>query len=104
MDAYAVIETGGKQYMVKSGDTLSIERLKVDVGERVDIEPVLAASDGKELTVGSPSVDGAKVTATVVEHRRGDKVVSFKQRRRKGYKRKIGHRQDLTVIRVEDLP
>ena len=103
MDAYAVIETGGKQYRVKENDTLTVETLQADEGAEVELDQVLAVSDGKSLVVGKPLVEGAKVTATVVSHKRGDKVVNFKKKRRKGYSRKIGHRQNQTVLKVKSL-
>jgi large subunit ribosomal protein L21 len=103
MDAYAVVETGGKQYRVKAGDRIRVERLRVDVGASFEIRPVLAVSDGKKLEIGTPEVEGVKVASVVVEHVRGDKVVSFKQKRRKGFSKKIGHRQELTVLKVEKI-
>ena len=103
MDAYAVVQTGGKQYRVEVNDTLRVERIEAEVGQTINALPVLAISDGETLQVGTPEVDGAKVTAAVVEHIRGDKVVSFKKKRRKGYSKKIGHRQELTVLKVESL-
>ena len=102
MEAYAVVETGGKQYRVKAGDTLKVELLEGEVGGKVD-RTVLAVSDGKTLTVGKPVVKGAKVSASIVEHTKAPKVVAFKKKRRKGYKRKVGHRQPLTVLRVETI-
>ncbi len=103
MDAYAVIETGGKQYYVKANDTLKVERLAGAVGDQVAFDRVLALSDGNSLQVGAPTVPGATVTYTVVDHIRGEKVVSFKKKRRQGYKRKQGHRQELTVVRVASV-
>ena len=100
MEAYAVIQTGGKQYRVAAGDSVTIERLPEEAGAKVDLASVLARSSGTELTVGTPMIDGAKVTAEIVEHLRGPKVVAFRKRRRKGSKRKVGHRQELTVIKV----
>jgi len=100
MEAYAVIETGGKQYRVLAGSELSIELLDVEAGSQITLDRVLAISDGATLSIGAPVVEGAVVTAEVVEHYRGEKVVSFKKKRRKGYKKKIGHRQNLTKIRV----
>jgi len=102
MEAYAVIETGGKQYRVQQGDVLEIELLKSDEGASVEFD-ALAVSDGKELTIGTPVVDGSKVVASVVENFRGKKIYSFKKKRRKGYRRKIGHRQELTRIKVESI-
>jgi large subunit ribosomal protein L21 len=103
MEAYAVIQTGGKQYLVRAGDTLQVERLPGKAGEKVEVQPVLAISDGAALRVGQPVIDGAKVTCTVLDHIRGKKVVSYKKLRRKGYERKIGHRQNLTVLKVDSL-
>src|SRR5210317_717086 len=102
MEAYAVIETGGKQYRVQQGDVLDVELLKVEAGSSVEFD-VLAFSNGSELSIGTPVVSGAKVRASVVEDLRGKKIYSFKKKRRKGYRRKIGHRQDLTKIKVEEI-
>ncbi len=102
MEAYAVIETGGKQYRVQQGDVLDVELLKKDEGDNVEFD-ALAISNGKELSIGAPLVEGAKVKASVVENFRGEKIYSFKKKRRKGYRRKIGHRQGLTKIKVETI-
>lgn len=103
MEAYAVIETGGKQYRVEKDTVLSVELLGVDAGETVEFDQVLAVSDGNELTIGAPVVENAKVTATVVENYRGEKIVAFKKKRRKGYRKKIGHRQELTKLKIESI-
>lgn len=103
MDAYAVIETGGKQYRVKAGDVIEIERLAGEAGQKVTLDRVLAVSNGSDLTVGTPAVAGASVTAEIVGQIRGEKVVNFKKKRRKGYHRKIGHRQELTRVRVDAI-
>ena len=103
MEAYAVIETGGKQYRVSEGISFDIEKLNAEEGEDVEINQVLAISDGSTLTVGAPVIEGAKVTLTVVNQHRGDKVVNFKKKRRKGYKRKVGHRQYLTYVTVKSI-
>jgi len=87
MDPYAVVETGGKQYLVHKGDELLTERIEIEA----------------TLTVGTPAVPGAQVRALVVEHLRGPKVVSFKKKRRKGYHKKIGHRQELMKLKIEEL-
>ncbi len=100
MKAYAVVQTGGKQYRVSEGDVVDVELLTTAEGETVTLDHVLAVSNGESLTVGAPTVTGATVTATVVKHYRGDKVVSFKKKRRKGYKRKMGHRQELTQLQI----
>ena len=102
MEAYAVIETGGKQYRVQQGDVLDIELLATEEGASVEFD-ALALSDGSDLTIGTPLVDGAKVKVSVVENFRGKKIYSFKKKRRKGYRRKIGHRQELTKIKVEEI-
>jgi large subunit ribosomal protein L21 len=103
MEAYAVIETGGKQYRVQAGDTLEVEKLDAEVGTTVEFDQVLAQSDGEVLTVGKPVIESAKVTVKVDDQIRGNKVISFKKKRRKGYTRKVGHRQSLTVITVQAL-
>lgn len=103
MEAYAVIETGGKQYRVAPGMKIDIERLEKNEGDEVAFDSVLALSDGSSLKVGTPLVEGAKVTAVVVSNFRGEKVVNFKKKRRKGYARKIGHRQNLTKVEIKAL-
>ena len=103
MEPYAVIETGGKQYRVQNGSTLKVERIEAEVGSTVDIGAVLAVSDGAKLQVGQPALDDAKVSCTVLEHLRGPKVVSFKKKRRKGFAKKKGHRQELTALKVETI-
>ncbi len=103
MEAYAVIETGGKQYRVAPGDKIDIERLDKNEGDEVAFESVLAVSDGTTLKVGTPVVEGAKVVATVVKNFRGEKVINFKKKRRKGYSRKIGHRQNLTQVEIKSI-
>lgn len=103
MEAYAVLETGGKQYLVKANDVLKVERFSGEVGASVEMKPVLALSDGSKLTVGTPELSGATVKASVVSLTRGPKLVSYKKKRRKGYTRKIGHRQNLAVIKIESI-
>lgn len=103
MDAYAVIKTGGKQYLVETGTTLDVEKINGDVGAKVDLSNVLAVSDGKSLNVGKPYVAGGKVIAEIVKQFLADKVVSFKKKRRKGYSRKKGHRQELTKVKIVSL-
>lgn len=105
MEAYAVIETGGKQYRVEKNTVLSVELLEAaESGKTIEFDQVLAVSNGSDLTIGTPVVAGAKVIATVVENYRGDKVVAFKKKRRQGYRKKIGHRQELTKIKIESIP
>ncbi len=103
MDAYAVIETGGKQFRVKQDDTLYVERLQGEVGDKVELSSVLALSDGTALQVGTPGVEGAVVRSTILDHVKGPKVFNFKKKRRKGYHRKVGHRQQLTLIKIDSI-
>jgi|TARA_A100000164_G_scaffold338877_1_gene333478 large subunit ribosomal protein L21 len=100
---YAVIKTGGKQYKVQKDDVIRVEKLEVEAGKNVTLEEVLMLNDGKKSTIGSPLVDGAKVTAEVLEQTRADKVIIFKKKRRQNYRRKKGHRQHLTVLRIKDI-
>jgi large subunit ribosomal protein L21 len=97
---YAVLETGSKQYRVAAGDKLEIERLEVEAGKPVTFDRVLLVNNGGKLAVGAPTVSGATVTADVVEHKRGEKKLTFKMKRRKGYHKTIGHRQELTVVKI----
>lgn len=103
MEAYAVIETGGKQYRVQKDDTFDVELLEGEAGTVVTLGNVLAVSNGTELTVGTPTVAGAEVKAEIVEQHRGRKVVAFKKNRRKGFHKKIGHRQELTKVRIQEI-
>jgi large subunit ribosomal protein L21 len=100
---YAVLETGSKQYRVAAGDTLKVERLPVEAGKPVTFDRVLLVSNDGRLTVGSPTVANASVVADVIEHVRGDKKLTFKMKRRKGYHKSIGHRQELTVIKIKEI-
>lgn len=100
---YAVVETGSKQYRVEAGDTLEIELLEAAKGQEVTFDKVLLVADGDKVKVGQPTVAGAKVIADVMEHKRGKKVIAFKMRRREGYHRTIGHRQDLTVVKIKNI-
>ena len=97
---YAVIETGGKQYRVKAGDLLVVEKLGGDVGSKVAFDRVLMLGDGASISVGAPTVDGAVVEAALIETRKGDKIKVFKKIRRQGYRRTGGHRQWESVLRV----
>jgi len=100
---YAILETGSKQYRVAAGDTLKIERLAVDAGQPFTFDRVLLISNDGKVTVGSPTVASASVVADVVEHIRGEKKVAFKMKRRKGYHKTIGHRQELTVVKIKEI-
>ena len=100
---YAVIETGGKQYRVEPKKVLTVEKLDADVGSQLGIETVLAVRTESGFKVGNPYVEGAKVIATVLEHGKGDKVVVFKYKPKKNYKKKQGHRQPFTRIRIDEI-
>src|SRR5438876_12181374 len=100
---YAVLETGSKQYRVRAGDTLQIERLPVEAGQPVTFDRVLLVNNEGKVTVGSPTVAHAAVVADVVEHIRGEKKIAFKMKRRKGYHKTIGHRQELTVVKIKEI-
>ena len=100
---YAVLETGGKQYRVTAGDTLEVERLTVEAGQPVTFDRVLLINADGKLSVGTPTDASASVIADVVEHKRGDKVIAFKMKRRKGYHRTVGHRQELTVVKIKEI-
>ena len=103
MHMYAVLETGGKQYRVSAGDKLEIERLEVEAGKPVTFDRVLLVSNDGKVSVGAPTVTGATVVADVVEHKRGEKVTTFKMKRRKGYHKTTGHRQELTVVQIKTI-
>ncbi len=100
---YAVVETGGKQYRVAPGDTLEVERLKAEAGKPFTFDRVLFVGNEGKHTPGSPTVEKATVVADVLEHLRGPKVTAFKMKRRKGYRLTIGHRQELTRIKITDI-
>jgi large subunit ribosomal protein L21 len=100
---FAVIKTGGKQYRVAANDTLEIGRVEGEVGQIVEIGRVLAHGDGDDVTIGAPFVDGATVTAEVVEQGRGPKVIAFKKRRRQNSRRRRGHRQLLTTVKISEI-
>ena len=100
---YAVIETGGKQYRVNQGDIIKVEKLTADVGAKVDFDRILLVGEGADVKVGSPIVDGASVSGTVVEHDRHRKIIVFKMKRRKNYRRKQGHRQDYTGVLIDNI-
>src|SRR5438034_3102090 len=100
---YAVLETGSKQYRVSAGDRVEVERLAVEAGQPVTFERVLMVNNDGNISVGSPTVANASVVADVVEHIRGDKKIAFKMKRRKGYHKTIGHRQELTVVKIKEI-
>lgn len=100
---YAVLETGSKQYRVSAGDTLEVESLAIEAGKPVIFDRVLLVNNDGKVSVGAPTVANATVVADVVEHIRGEKKVTFKMRRRKGYHKTIGHRQELTVVKIKEI-
>jgi large subunit ribosomal protein L21 len=100
---YAVIETGGKQFRAEEGNTLFVEKLNANVGETVTIDQVLLVEKDGVVKVGTPVVDGAKVVLKVVEHGKGEKIIVFKFKSKKNYRRKQGHRQPYTKVLVEAI-
>ncbi|MCL2044788.1 MAG: 50S ribosomal protein L21 [Oscillospiraceae bacterium] len=99
----AIFETGGKQYRVKEGDELFIERLQLEAEDKVTFDKVLAITDEKDSKIGTPYVEGAKVEASVIKNGKAKKIIVFKMKRRKGYRRKQGHRQPYTKITIEKI-
>jgi large subunit ribosomal protein L21 len=97
---YAVLETGSKQYRVAAGDKLEIERLETEAGKSFTFDRILLVNNDGKVSVGAPTVAGATVAADVIEHIRGEKKLTFKMKRRKGYHKTIGHRQELTVVKI----
>lgn len=100
---YAIIRTGGKQYRVEEGDTLKVERLDLEAGSEVSFDDVLAISNDDKLTMGTPNVKGASVKATVLSQGKGDKIIVFKYKPKKGYAKKKGHRQPFTEVKIEKI-
>ncbi len=100
---YAVVRSGGKQYRVSPGGSLRVERLAGEVGSKVTLGDVLLIGSEEAVRIGAPTLSGASVVGTIVAQDRAAKVMTFKQKRRKGYRRKYGHRQDYTEIRVDQI-
>ncbi len=100
---YAVIETGGKQYRVVTGETLTVDRLDAEPGKPFTLDRVLFIANEGKFTVGSPSVAQASIVVDVLEHFRGEKKIAFKMKRRKGYHRTVGHRSELTRIKIGEI-
>ncbi|MDP0588303.1 MAG: 50S ribosomal protein L21 [Candidatus Endonucleobacter bathymodioli] len=100
---YAVVRTGGKQYRITEGERFKVEKLEVAVGGLVELQEVLLVSDGDNLKIGAPMVDGAKVTAEVIGHGRGDKIRIIKFRRRKHHRKQMGHRQWFTELKITGI-
>ncbi len=97
---YAVVKTGGKQYTISEGDVFNVENLEGEVGATLELSEVVAVGSGGDLKIGTPFVEGASVSAEVIEHGRDKKIIVFKKKRRKGYKKKQGHRQGFTSLKV----
>ncbi len=100
---FAVVETGGKQYKVAKDDVIKVEKLQGEAGSTITFDKILLVGDDKGVKVGTPTVDGVVVSAQVLEQTRGDKIIIFKKRRRQNSRRKNGHRQYLTVLRITDI-
>ena len=100
---YAVIKTGGKQYRVAAGEKIKVEQIPAEVGAEITLDQVLMVGEGEAVKIGTPLISGAKVTAKVLAHGRGDKVLIFKMRRRKHYQKHQGHRQNYTEIQIGDI-
>lgn len=100
---YAVIQTGGKQYRVVPGEEVKVEKLPGDTGDPVVFEKVMLTSDGENVDLGKPFIENAKVVGRISRHGRDRKIVVFKYKRRKGYRRKQGHRQDFTIVKVDNI-
>ncbi|UTW45075.1 50S ribosomal protein L21 [bacterium SCSIO 12696] len=100
---YAVIASGGKQHRVQEGETLRLEKLEVATGENIDFDQVLMVADGENINIGAPVVDGAKVSAEVLAHGRGDKVSIIKFKRRKHHRKQMGHRQWFTEVKITGI-
>lgn len=100
---YAVITTGGKQYKVSPGDVVRVESLDAKKGDTVELKDVYMVADGDKVSIGKPTLTSAKVTAEVVEEGRGEKLLVFKHRKRKGFRKTNGHRQNYTAIKVKEI-
>ncbi len=100
---YALVKTGGKQYRVSKDDTILVERIAAEEGAEVILNDIVMLGDGDKVTIGTPKVDGAAVSATVVRHTRGAKIIIFRRKRRKHHRRTQGHRQNLTLLKINDI-
>jgi len=100
---YAIVNIAGKQYKVAEGDKLKVARLSSKVGDKVNFDEVLLTDDGKDIKIGKPAVKGAVVSAEIIEHGRLPKILVYKKKRRKGYQRKNGHRQDFSSIKIDGI-
>jgi large subunit ribosomal protein L21 len=100
---YALVRTGGKQYRVSKDDTILVERISADEGAQVILDDVVMLGDGDKVTIGTPRVEGAAVSATVMRQTRGPKIIIFRRKRRKNHRRTQGHRQDLTLLKINAI-
>ena len=100
---YALVKTGGKQYRVSKDDTILVERIAAEEGAQVILNDIVLLGDGDKVTIGTPTVGGAAVSATVVRQTRGPKIIIFRRKRRKNHRRTQGHRQDLTLLKINDI-
>ncbi|MAV27618.1 MAG: 50S ribosomal protein L21 [Gammaproteobacteria bacterium] len=100
---YAVFESGGKQHRVEPGEVLNLEKLDVEAGGTIDFDRVMLVGEGDDIKIGTPFVDGGKVSAEVLSHGRGKKVTIIKMRRRKHYRRQAGHRQAFTQVKIKEI-
>ena len=100
---YAVIETGGKQYRVAEGQTIKVEKLTADAGSTIELDKVLMVANGDDIKVGKPYIDGGKVSAVIESHGRGEKIRIIKFRRRKHFRKQMGHRQHYTAIKITGI-
>lgn len=100
---YAIVEIAGKQFKVSQDQQLYTPLLDVEAGKAITFDQVLLVEDGEDVTIGTPTVTGAKVTGKILDHVRGDKIIVFKKKRRKGYKKTQGHRQDYTKVLIESI-
>ena len=100
---YALVKTGGKQYRVAKDDTILVERIAADEGAEVILNDIVMLTDGDKVTIGTPKVEGAAVSATVMRQTRGPKIIIFRRKRRKNHRRTQGHRQDLTLLKINDI-
>ena len=100
---YAVFKTGGKQYRASTGDVIKVEKIEAEKGATIELDQVLMVGEGEDVKVGTPFLEGGKVTATVLDQGRGDKITVIKFKRRKNYRRKMGHRQYFTQIEITSI-
>ena len=100
---YAIVATGGKQYKVREGEVLRIEKIPGEVGSPISFDQVLMVGDGDSVSIGRPALDGAAVTSRIVEQGKADKLIVFKYKRRKRYRRKQGHRQSFTAVKIDAI-